>query len=106
MDDIQDAINEAVLEAQSTYQDASKSPVDHGFAMLKGLDGRTRLARELQEHPQVHVDTGGYHGTTVRIQGVERYLTAQRGAYDVFVKTLKSLGVDGVDDMRVWTHGH
>lgn len=104
-DDVREAIQEAVIEAQATYDDAQKSPVDHGFVMIKGLDGRTRLAQELKKHPQIDVQSGGYHGTTVEIEGLSRYMTAQRGAYDVFIKTLKSLGVD-TQDMRVWEHGH
>jgi hypothetical protein len=101
VEELSDAIEEAVMEAQGTYESANKSPLDHGHAFIKGLDGRTRLASALQSHPQVHVEKGGYHGTTVHLQGVSRYLSAQRGAYDVFIKTLESLGVD-TQDMRIW----
>lgn len=99
-----DPISRAVFEARATYKDADKSPVDHGHAFLKGLDGRTKLAKRLEEHPAVDVDKGGYHGTTVHIDGVDRYLTAQRGAYAAFRDVLRAEGFESAAEMDIWAH--
>lgn len=101
-DTLQAAIDEAVMEAKATYKDADKSPIDHGYAMVKGIDGRTTLAKRLQADDRVRVTTDGYHGTTLTIEGVNRYLVPQRGAYDVFIKTLQAHEVSGAGDLRVW----
>lgn len=103
MGDIQESINESVKEAKATYKDSNKSPIDHGYAMVKGIDGRTRLAQELKKNPHVHVEAGGYHGTTIRINGLDRYLTAQKGAYNAFIRSLMSRGIEA-EDLYVWTH--
>lgn len=100
--DIRAALDDAVRQAQATFQDADKSALDHGHAFVKGIDGRTRLAREMKKHPKIDVSRGGYHGTVAHIDGVARFYTAQRGAYDAFVKTLQEHEVSGASDLRVW----
>lgn len=105
-EDLSAAISEAAMRAREEYQAAEKNPLDHGHAFVKGLDGRTRLARALKEHKAVDVQTGGYHGTTIHIRGVDRFLSAQRAAYNEFISALKEMGASGADDMTVWTHGH
>jgi hypothetical protein len=104
--DLQSAIEEAVYEAKTTYEDANKSPIDHGYAHVGGVDGRTRLADALKQHDDVDVSRDSYHGTTVTIDGINRYLAAQRGAYDAFIKTLQAHGVSGAGDLNLFGHAH
>lgn len=105
-DDMREVLDRAVMEACSTYKDADKSPVDHGHAMIRGIDGRTKLADAMKDHPAIDVRVGGYHGTTAVVDDVNRYLSAQRGAYESFIKTLQAEGVSGADELHIWTHGH
>ena len=100
-----DEIDKAVDNAQDAYESARKSPLDHGFAMVKGIDGRTKLARQCSEHTAIDVESDDYHGTTVHIDGLTRYLSAQAHGYQAFIDSLESSGFD-VDGWHVFTHGH
>jgi hypothetical protein len=102
--DMREAINEAVLDAQTAYKSAEKNPIGHGHAFIKGLDGRTKVVQELAKHPEIDVEKGGYHGTTLHINNVSRFLDAQRSAYKEFQETLTSLGVEAAEDWHIWTH--
>jgi len=100
---MQDAIDNAVTAAEETYENARQSPFDHGVAMVVGLDGRTSLAHACKEHARIDVSNDSYHGTTVTIDGMSRYLNPQAQAYKAFIDTLLQHDID-VQNMRVWTH--
>lgn len=100
---IENAVDDAVTAARDAYDAAEKNPLGQGHAFVKGVDGRTSLAHALDGHDALRVDSGGYHGTTVHIEGVGRYVDASRAAYDAFIRTLESHNVDGTDGMHVWT---
>jgi len=100
---MQDAIDKAVSVAEETYENARQSPFDHGYAIIMGLDGRTSLAHACRDHPCLDVSNDSYHGTTVTIDGMSRYLNPQAQAYKAFIRVLDNHGVD-IQDMRVWTH--
>jgi len=87
------AISEAVDTALESYENADKNPLDHGFAHIEGIDGRTKLARKLRECPQINTRDWDY----VTIEGVSRYLTPQRKAYRAFIKTLDENDIDTSD---------
>ncbi|AGF91260.1 hypothetical protein HAPG_00074 [Halorubrum phage GNf2] len=87
------AVSEAVDAALESYENADESPLDHGFAHIEGVDGRTKLASKLRECPQVNTRDWDY----VTIEGVSRYLTPQRKAYRAFIETLAENGIDTSD---------
>jgi hypothetical protein len=70
--------------------------MDHGFAHIRGIDGRTTLAREMKEHDDIDVRSG-----QVYIDGLSRYLTAQRVGYQHFLGVLEENDVD-TQDARVY----
>jgi len=98
------AIQTAVEAAKDAYESADKSPVDHAFVMLKGIDGRTSLAHALKACDDIDVSNDDYHGTTATIEGITRYGMAQKQAYHAFIRTLEDNGID--TDMQVWNHAH
>jgi hypothetical protein len=95
-DDLQAAIDVAVTAAQDAYEDEPNNPMDHGFAHIEGLDGRTTLARELRDHPQVDASDSDY----VTVSGMSRYLSPQQSGYRAFIDVLDDEGVD-VSDLYV-----
>lgn len=97
-------ITAAVAEAQDAYENAEKNPFDHGFAMITGLDGRTKLAKDLKDHRMVTVDTGGYHGTTATIRGISRYAGPSEKAYRAFLAVLEENGYDRAADASVFVN--
>lgn len=103
---MQDAIDAAVKAAQEAYDAANKNPLDHGYAHIEGVDGRTRLASALQAHPRTGVSTGGVGGTSVAIDGINRYLGPQTSAYRAFIDTLQEHDIDGADTLSIFQHGH
>ena len=100
---MQDALDTAVAEAKRAYESTDKSPIDYGFALVKGIDGRTSLAHACRDHPDIDVSNDSYHGTTVTIDGLTRYLMPQQRGYRAFIRVLEENGVDA-QDMRVWSH--
>lgn len=101
---MQEAITAAVLAAREEYENADKSPIDHGYAHVQGVDGRTRLASALKEHPDIDVRTGGYHGTTLTVSGVTRYASAQRKAYRAFIDELENQGIEQAEDLSIFVN--
>jgi len=91
-----DAINAAVEAAQEAYEQADKSPFDHGFANLNGIDGRTKFASLLKQHDAIECDSWDH----VTISGLSRYCGPQRKGYKAFLSTLDEHGVD-VSDVYV-----
>ena len=85
-----DAIDTAVTAAKEAYENTETNPLDHGFAHIEGIDGRTKLARKLEKHPKVETDNWDY----VTIEGLNRYLTPQRNGYAAFIETLEKEGID------------
>lgn len=85
-----DAINAAVEAAQEAYEQADKSPFDHGFAHLNGIDGRTKFASLLKQHDEIKCDSWDY----VTISGLSRYCSPQQKGYRAFLSTLEDRGVD------------
>ena len=90
MSDLEVAVGAAVDAAQEAYEQAENNPMDHGFAHIEGVDGRTSLASALASHPDVAADDWDY----ITVDGVSRYLTPQRKAYRAFLDTLEDYGVD------------
>jgi hypothetical protein len=90
VDNYQKAIDAAVSEAKDAYEQADVSPIDHGFAHIEGIDGRTSLGRALKAHPKVDADDTSY----ITIDGVSRYLTPQQAAYRAFLETLEEHDID------------
>lgn len=84
-----EAIDAAVSEAKNAYSEADVSPFDHGFAHMN-LDGRTKLAKEMENHPLIDASDSSY----VTIDGITRYLTPQKAAYRAFVNELREHGID------------
>jgi len=99
MSDPHVAVGAAVEAAQAAYEQAEVSPMDHGFAHIEGVDGRTSLANALQSHPDVATDDWDY----ITVDGVSRYLTPQRDAYRAFIDTLEDYGVD---TEGIYVRGH
>jgi len=99
---MQGVLDTAVEAAEETYELARQSPCDHGHAMIVGLDGRTELAHACDEHADIDVSSDDYHGTTLTIDGMSRYLTPQAQAYQAFIDTLLEHDID-VQNMRIWT---
>jgi uncharacterized caspase-like protein len=89
MTDLDVAVGDAVDSAQAAFEEADKNPLGHGFAHMD-VDGRTSLAHALKRHPDVDASDTSY----VTIDGVSRYLSAQRAAYRAFRDTLEDYGVD------------
>ena len=89
MVDYNEAIDAAVSEAKDAYSEADTSPFDHGFAHMD-LDGRTKLAKEMCNHPLIDESDSSY----VTIDGITRYLTPQKAAYRAFVAELREHGID------------
>lgn len=89
MSDLDVAVGAAVDAAQNAYDAADESPIDHGFAHME-VDGRTRLAAALQEHPDIDASDSSY----VTVDGLSRYLTPQQKGYRSFVETLEQFGID------------
>jgi hypothetical protein len=89
MVDYNETIDAAVSEAKDAYSEADVSPFDHGFAHMN-LDGRTKLAKEMNNHPSIDASDSSY----VTIDGVTRYLTLQKAAYRAFVNELRDRGID------------
>jgi hypothetical protein len=87
--DLTEVVDEAVRRAKLAYKSGDKNPLDHGFAHME-VDGRTRLARALREHPDVDAEDSSY----ITIDGISRYLTPQRKAYRAFVRTLGDYGIE------------
>lgn len=85
MADYNEAIDAAVSEAKHAYEQADENTLDHGFAHIEGVDGRTSLGRALKAHQKVNADDTSY----ITIDGVSRYLTPQRAAYRAFLETLE-----------------
>lgn len=85
-----DAIDKAVTAAKEAYENTDNNPLDHGFAHIEGIDGRTKLARELEKHPQINTDNWDY----VTIKGLNRYLSPQRSGYAAFIETLEENGIN------------
>lgn len=90
MGDLNVAVGDAVQSAKDAYDEADANPLDHGFAHIEGVDGRTRLAQALKEHPDVQADDWDY----VTVSGLSRYLTPQQRGYRAFIETLEDYGVD------------
>lgn len=84
------AVGEAVSNAKEAYKNAEKSPIDHGFAHIAGIDGRTSLASALENHPDINTEYWDH----VTIDGVSRYLSPQQSAYRKFVQTLEDYDID------------
>jgi len=89
MSELDVAVGAAVESAQKAYDSGDKNPFDHGFAHLE-VDGRTSLAKALQEHPAVNASDSSY----VTVDGLSRYLTPQQAGYRAFIETLEDYGVD------------
>jgi hypothetical protein len=84
------AVGAAVDAATDAFESADKHPLNHGFAHLEGIDGRTALASALEAHPDVRTE----HWSHVTVDGVSRYLNPQMSAYRAFIETLDNYGVD------------
>lgn len=83
------AVDEAVQNAQDTYNEGEGHPLDHGFAHME-IDGRTALANAFSAHPDIEAETYDY----VTVDGLSRYLTPQREGYRAFVDTLEAHGIE------------
>jgi len=82
-------LDDAVTAAKIAFDGTDKHPFGHGFAHME-LDGRTSLAKAMKAHPDVSADNSDY----VTVDGVNRYLAAQKAAYSAFCDVLDDAGIE------------